>query len=165
MQPEPEAAAKHQAAQAAAMLPALGLQEQQEEVITVIYRLHCDIVSIIHAERQQLQQQMTQLEVGLGSSKAHTASSAVACDPDQLGDRPEQLQRQQSLANRLQVLLHKEYWLRAIANIFLFGSLTYEQMSKLSVLSWPFGMRPFCVGVAIMQQRESRDQQLLQCAG
>jgi hypothetical protein len=153
MQFEPEAALKHQAAQAAVTVSVLGLQEQQEEIIAVGLRLYCDIVGVIHSERAQLQEQMSQL--GHSCSSSNAAAGVMG----ELGVRHEQLQQQQRLTSRLKVLLHKEYCMRLVANAVLMGSLTYEQLSRIAVLSWPYGMRSLFAGEEIMRQYERADQQ------
>jgi hypothetical protein len=36
------------------------------------------------------------------------------------------------------------------------GSLNYEQLSRLAVMSWPYGMRVLFLGTEIMQQSRSQ---------
>lgn len=56
----------------------------------------------------------------------------------------------------------QEYTLRMAAMGWLVGCLTYEQLSRLAVLSWPYPMRVLFLGNEIMQQRERLVQQRLQ---
>lgn len=122
MQYEPEAATKHQAAQAAAWVPALQLTEQQQELIPIGLGLYNDLVAVIHRERHELNSQMT---TAVDAPSAHSAAAAAAAadltgssltftshhsrDPlQELPQRAAQLQQQAALTDRLNLLLHKE---------------------------------------------------------
>lgn len=130
MQPDPTAAASHQAAQAACCLPMLGLSEQQQEFIAAGMGLYFDILQSIHQERQQLNSQMTaataeeseaitaadkQQDSGCRSISSGADMASLTCSGSSSGDhhvtlpdRQEQLQKQQQLTSRLNLLLHKE---------------------------------------------------------
>lgn len=56
----------------------------------------------------------------------------------------------------------QEYMLRMAAMGWFVGCLTYAQLSRLAVLSWPYPMRVLFLGNEIMQQREKLLQQRLQ---
>jgi hypothetical protein len=123
MQHEPEAATKHQAAQAAALVPALQLtQQQQQELIPVGLVLYNDLVAVIHRERHELNSQMT---TAVDAPSANSAAEAAAAadstgssssftsrhsrDPlQELPQRAARLQQQAALTDRLNLLLHKE---------------------------------------------------------
>jgi hypothetical protein len=129
MQPEPAAAASHQAAQATCCLPMLDLSEQQQEFIAAGMGLYFDILHSIHQERQQLNSQMTaaaeeaeamaaadkQQDSGCRSISSGADMASPTCSGSSSGDhhvtlpdRQEQLQKQQQLTSRLNLLLHKE---------------------------------------------------------
>jgi hypothetical protein len=112
MQPEPAAAATHQAAQAAMLVPLLGLSEQQQEFIAVGMRLHADLLSGIHSERQKLQMQLAANSSDGGSSDSRgsssdSLSSGSSGQLDSLSLRHLKLQKQQAQTDRLNLLLHK----------------------------------------------------------
>jgi hypothetical protein len=155
MQPDAAGAAAHQAEQAVAVIPALGLSEQQREFIAAGMGLYYDLLSAIHAERQQNQGQLAEADCAAGPSTP-LGSAGSQQEPggtlESIGSRQQQLQAQQSLAQRLKLLLHKEYGLRLAVMGFFAGCLTYQQLSKLAVLSWPFAMRMLFLGTEIMQQ-------------
>jgi hypothetical protein len=48
---EPAEAASHQAAQAAALVPMLGLSEQQQEFVSIGMQLYYDLLAAIHQEQ------------------------------------------------------------------------------------------------------------------
>jgi hypothetical protein len=106
---EPAEAASRQAAQAAALVPVLGLSEQQQEFIHVGMRLYYDIVHMIHSERLSLQLQLASVvqldgsETGSGRSAASVSNGAQ----DSLLGRRMRLAQQQQLTSRLSLLLHK----------------------------------------------------------
>jgi hypothetical protein len=52
-----------------------------------------------------------------------------------------------------------QYKLRLAGMGWFIGTLTYEQLSRLAVMSYPFPPRVLFLATEIMQQR----QQLLQC--
>lgn len=121
MQYEPAAATKHQAAQAAAWVPALQLTEQQQELIPIGLGLYNDLVAVIHRERHELNSQMT---AAVDAPSAHSAAAAAAADLtgssltftshhsrdplQELPQRAARLQQQAALTDRLNLLLHKE---------------------------------------------------------
>lgn len=112
MQPEPAAAANHQAAQAAMSVPLLGLSEQQQEFIAVGMRLHADLLLGIHSERQKLQLQLASNSSDEGSSDSRGSSSGSVSSIssgqlDSLSLRHQELQQQQAQTDRLNLLLHK----------------------------------------------------------
>lgn len=59
-------------------------------------------------------------------------------------------------------LVSVQYMLRMAAMGWFVGCLTYGQLSKLAVMSWPYPMRVLFLGNEIMQQREKLLQQRLQ---
>jgi hypothetical protein len=119
MQYEPEAATKHLAAQAAAMVPALQLTEQQQELISVGWGLYSDLVAAIHRDRHEVNSQMT---TAFEAPSAHSAAAAAdsTCSSlaftslhsrdalQELPQRAARLQQQAALTDRLNLLLHKE---------------------------------------------------------
>lgn len=177
LQPDPAAAASHQATQAAVLMPTLGLTEQQQEVIAVGVQLYYDLEHAVHQERQELQVQMAAVEAAAeraataGHITTSTTSSETdsAPDPsagspggmavlDDLSARSLQLQKQEALTCRLEMLLHKEYRLRMAAVGWFVGTLSYEQVAKLALKSWPYATRPLFVATEIMQQWKKRQQ-------
>lgn len=143
MQPEPAAAASHQAAQAAVLVPLLNLPEGQQEFIAVGMRLHADLLQSIHNERQQLQLQVacdsgssaSSWDSGGGGSgggsgsgggdggSSKSTSSRSSGQLDTLLLRHSQLQKQQAQTNRLNLLLHKvRRFLQVSPSYFLIGA-------------------------------------------
>lgn len=112
---EPAEAAQHQQAQAAMLVPLLGLSDQQQEFIAVGMRLFYDLLDAVYQERQQISSQMTAVDTSRRTSSEDAnmdgGSPASGSSSEQLGtipDRQEQLEKQQQLTNRLSMLLHKE---------------------------------------------------------
>jgi 3-oxoacyl-ACP reductase-like protein len=106
---EPAEAASHQAAQAAALVPVLGLSEQQQELIEVGMRLFYDIVQGIHSEHQSLQLQVASAIQRDGSDSGTDTSAASGSSglQDSLFGRRALLENQQQLTSQLSLLLHK----------------------------------------------------------
>lgn len=55
-----------------------------------------------------------------------------------------------------------QYKLRMTAMSWFIGSMSFEQLSRLTVLSWPFAPRTLFIATEVMQQREKLVQQRLQ---
>lgn len=55
-----------------------------------------------------------------------------------------------------------QYKLRMAAMSWFIGCLSFEQFSKLAVLSWPYAMRTLFVATEVMQQWEKSTEQRLQ---
>jgi hypothetical protein len=55
-----------------------------------------------------------------------------------------------------------QYKLRMAAMGWFIGSLTFEQLSKVAVLSWPYPARCVFVATEVMQQWEKLMEQRLQ---
>jgi hypothetical protein len=127
MQLEPAAAAAHQAAQAAMVVPLLQLTEQQQELIPIAVELFHDLLAVVLKERQEINSQLAAMvetaEVGITAAGAAAAggkddgspsgsrgrSQSVSGNRDTvLPDHGTQLQQQEELTNRLNQLLHKE---------------------------------------------------------
>jgi hypothetical protein len=51
---------------------------------------------------------------------------------------------------------NSQYKLRLAAMSWFVGSLTYEQLSRLAVASWPYAMRLLFVATEIMQQSQGQ---------
>jgi hypothetical protein len=58
----------------------------------------------------------------------------------------------------------QEYMLRMTGMGWLVGCLTYEQLSKLAVNTWPYPMRVLFLGTEVMQQQERLVKMRLQLA-
>jgi hypothetical protein len=103
----------------------LNLSEQQQEVIAVGMQLHYDMLNAVHQERQDINSQMTVLQVerSSGSGNGPSSSNNRVEPPQEAGspssgnsseqleslpDRQELLEKQQELTSRLNLLLHKE---------------------------------------------------------
>lgn len=177
MQPDSAAAGQHQAKQAAVLVPLLGLSEQQQELVAAGMRLYFDLEHGIHQERQDMQAQMEALEAaddtsdsskdaasssGAGPSRSSSNTSSADGGLAPLSSRRKLLAKQHAILGRLQLLLQKEYILRLAAMGWFVGCLSYEQLSRLAVMSWPFGMRVLFLAAEIMQQRERLVQQRLE---
>jgi hypothetical protein len=117
MQNEPAAAAKHQQAQAATVVPLLQLTERQQELIPIGVKLYYDLLAVVHQERQEINSQMTAVLEAEKHNNAAAAAAADMCDTcpatsstqeQDLADRRARLQQQQVLTNRLTLLLDKE---------------------------------------------------------
>jgi hypothetical protein len=114
---EPAEAASHQAAQAAALVPVLGLSEQQQEFVSIGMELYYDLLAAVHQERQQINSDMTAAEGLEASSRLNNDGSMEFGSPtsgssseqlESFSDRRELLEKQQGLTSRLALLLHKE---------------------------------------------------------
>jgi hypothetical protein len=114
---EPAEAASHQAAQAAALVPMLGLSEQQQEFVSIGMKLYYDLLAAVHQERQQINSEMTAAEGPDVSSRLNSDDSMEVGSPtsgssserlESISDRGELLEKQQGLTGRLALLLHKE---------------------------------------------------------
>jgi hypothetical protein len=120
---EPTAASQHQEAQAAALVPTLGLSEQQQELIACGTQLYYDLLASIHKERLEINTSMTAVEPTQEATSSDTNSSnadnsnmdagsaSVASSSEhglQLAERQELLEKQQQLTDRLSLLLQKE---------------------------------------------------------
>lgn len=117
---EVEATAQQQARLVAQLMPALQLSEQQQELIAVGTHLHYVLVAAVHQERKELDVQMTatllegsslsmSTSVDPASSAGSRAGSGDTTDQMQsIQHRRSVLDRQQQLAARLALLLHKE---------------------------------------------------------
>lgn len=55
-----------------------------------------------------------------------------------------------------------QYKLRMACMGWFIGALSYEQLSRLAVMSWPYGMRVLFLGNEIMQQHERAAKQRMQ---
>jgi hypothetical protein len=60
--------------------------------------------------------------------------------------------------------LPTQYKLRMAAMGWFIGSLTFEQLSKVAVLSWPYAPRNVFVATEVMQHWEKLTEQRLQMA-
>ena len=77
-----------------------------------------------------LQQQQEELQQAQGTSSSCTCASS-------LSSMHEDWEARQRSTGRMQVLLHKEYAIKAAAAAHIAGCLTWEQYSYATVLSWP----------------------------
>jgi hypothetical protein len=118
MQEDSAAAARHQAAQAAVVVPLLQLTPQQQELKTIGVKLCYDLLGVVYQERQEISSQMTSVMEAERDAKAAATATADACaaaglaangaEKNDLADRCVRLQQQEALTNRLTLLLHKE---------------------------------------------------------
>jgi hypothetical protein len=60
------------------------------------------------------------------------------------------------------LLLLQEYVLRMTAMGWFVGLLTYEQLSRLAIQTYPYPMRVLFLGTEVMKHREKLEQQRLQ---
>jgi len=166
LQHDSAAASSHLVSQAAVVAPKLGLTEQQQEIITVGMHLYYDLQASIHRERQDLQTQMAAVEAdcthGSDQEGATVSAGSQAGALENLSARRLQLQREEALTTRLKQVLQKEYMLRTAALGWFLGTLSYEQLSRVSVMCWPYAMRPLFFATEIMQQRDKLMQRRLQ---
>lgn len=117
--PEPTKAAKHQEAQAAALVPTLGLSEQQQELIACGTQLNYDSLAGIRREQLAVNTALAATEPRQEATGSNTDSSSTgggsssgASSSEDGSQLAERLEKQQQLTERLSLLLHKEYHLR-----------------------------------------------------
>jgi hypothetical protein len=113
--PEPTKAAKHQEAQAAALVPTLGLSEQQQELIACGTQLYYDLLAGIRREQLAVNTALAATEPRQEATGSNTDSSSMgggsSSGASSSGDGlqlAERLEKQQQLTERLSLLLHKE---------------------------------------------------------
>lgn len=185
---EPAAAASHQAAQAATLVPLLDLSEQQQELIAAGTTLYYDLLQPIHLQRHRVHEELAAVEKeydvqrdgggectsadghddGDGDAKpgavdpGSSSSGSNSGKLERLSSRQALLHKQQELTSRLSLLLHKEYCVRLTGMGWFIGCLSYTQLSKLAVMCWPYGMRVLFLATEIMRHREHVNKQRLQ---
>ena len=77
------------------------------------------------------QQQQEELQQAQGTTSSPSSG-------DSLTSLHQDWEARQHSTGRMQVLLHKEYVIKAAAAAFMVGCFTWEQYSYAAVLSWPY---------------------------
>jgi hypothetical protein len=141
------------AALAAAAVPKMGLTEQQEEAIAVGMPVWARLAASVDAECAELQQQIGRCEASDSSSTAASVHSLG------LAQRGEQLTQEQRRVERLRVVMHKQDVVYSAAAAWYVGQLTWAQLARQSILTWPWSVPYAMMGMAIKQRWERRVQQ------
>jgi len=151
LQPDVEGAVQH-AARIGRLIDKMDLTSQQQHVISTGIAVYMQILSGVAQERQHLQSQFACLEQQADDSNS---GAEAAGGLPQAGQQT--LDTQQKQAVRLQLLMRKEFILRMAGMTWFCGCLTWQQVAKAVVFSWPYTMRPLLLAQEI-QKREERQR-------
>lgn len=127
-------AGQRQAASIAGIPAALELTQQQIMEIAAGAELFKGLLQRIMQELQQLQLKVSSQSTCSGS---HASSGSLASLPRGQDD----LETQQRDTQRLQVLLRKEYAIRAAVVAWLVGCMSWEQITLAAIMCWPYSLR------------------------
>lgn len=110
-----------------AAIPALlGLSQQQLQDISAGSALFGRLLETV------LQQQQEELQAQALSARSSSSSG------ESLSSMHNDWEARQHSTGRMQVLLHKEYAIKAATGAFIVGCFSWEQYSHAAVLSWPY---------------------------
>jgi hypothetical protein len=105
-----------------------------------------------------IQEEQVCLKFALTGIEPSACSPAVSCSSSLVGAHVQQLEEQQQLCQRLQLLLQKEYYMQLAMIGWMVGSLSYEQLAKAHVLCWPYVMRLTHLGIGVQKWYEQNQQ-------
>lgn len=145
LQPDVEGAVQH-AARIGRLIDKMDLTSQQQHVISTGIAVYMQILSAVAQERQHLQSQFACLEEQADGNNSGAEAAAGQ----------QTLDTQQKQAARLQLLMRKEFILRMAGMAWFCGCLTWQQVAKAVVLSWPYTMRPLLLAQEIQKREERR---------
>lgn len=117
-----------------AAIPALlGLSQQQLQDISAGSALFGRLLETV------LQQQQKELQAQALSARSSSSSGdALSSMHNDLSTMHNDWEARQHSTGRMQVLLHKEYAIKAATGAFIVGCFSWEQYSHAAVLSWPY---------------------------
>ena len=137
--------------------------------------MYLRLLESIKEERQQLQLQFAtpaaepegEPDPGPGTDTLRVdlrsrSSRAQQLQEDSFCGRHARLEAEQQRSARLQLLMQKEYTLRMGGMAWVVGCLSWPQMSRAAVLSWPFPVRMSLLAREVQKQWDLQQQWLLQ---
>lgn len=161
--------AVRQAGKVASLIDKLELTQQQQHVIATGSSMYMRLLCSVSQERQRLQAQVAAMDkeapaAAVGSSTSgsrpddtNDSTSTTLRELEALEIRPEVLEKQQQQVARLQLVLQKEFFMRMAGMTWFVGCLSWQQLSKAVVLSWPYAMRPLLLAQAIQRRHEGNE--------
>lgn len=141
-------------AQIAGMPALMNLTEKQLQEISAGTSLFMRLLNGVLREQQQLQAELT-CDTNMSAAPSSSSSDSLGGDsngtggsssclsslPDGLHSLHRDLEGHQRSTTRLQVLLRKEYMLKAAAVGWFLGCVSWRQIVKACVVSWPYPLR------------------------
>jgi len=165
LQPDPQAA-EQGTVQSKAAVPLLDLTPLQMQDIAAGNALFARLSSTIRQQYQQLQAAATTSTAPPSGSGADSSAACMGTQPGQqqssqdfLKHHAKQLQQRAHETERMQVLLQKEFTLKAAGCAFITGCLSWEQLVYGNVLAYPYALRLPIVMDEVARQLQQQYQQ------
>jgi len=157
-----------------AAVQVVNLTPQQRQQLTEQFKICQQILQPVLHQRQQLHQQLNLMTLASGAGAAACTAlgpgyqdkdleAALLRQQQQLGLWHQQQQQQQQLHAQLRAVLRKEYLLQAAADSCMMSCLTWVQVGRLAVLTYPAPVQASHLARALLLQTPTR-QHAAQCS-